>query len=108
MGIDGPTYYLSQDDERFLDNDFDDYDLSASRVSDNRKVRLKLQSGHNSRRLDFIFDLFMERVKFIFYFVLICFFAQRECVKRNLIGMGTYLLVLGNSFPKYKKFISYI
>ena len=46
---------------------------------DIRKVSLMLQSGHKSRRLDFIFDFFMECVKFIFY-------------------VDTCLLLLSNSF----------
>ena len=32
------------------------------------KASLRLQSGHKSRYLDFIFELFIECIKFIFYF----------------------------------------
>ena len=68
MGIDSLTLNMSQDDGWFLGNDFDGYDLWVSRDLDIRKENLMLQSSHNSRHLHFIFDLFMECVKFIFYF----------------------------------------
>ena len=42
-------------------------------VLDIRKLILMLQSGRKSRRLDFIFDSFMECVKFTYYFLFLCF-----------------------------------
>ena len=51
FGIEGPTYYPSQNDGWFLDNDFHGYDRQANRALDILKARLMLQSSHNSRDL---------------------------------------------------------
>ena len=71
FSIDYPTSNITQDDECFSDNDFDSYDLLASRVLDIHQASLTLQSFQNSRHLDITFDLLMEFVKSVFYF---CFY----------------------------------
>ena len=52
-------------------------------------ISVKLQSGHKSRHLDFIFDILIEFVKFVLFFYI--YFTQQECVKRNLIKKWTLI-----------------
>ena len=56
----GYSSFISDTEIRFI--------RSLWRVLDIHKASIMLQSGHNSRHLDFFFDRFMEFVKFIFYF----------------------------------------
>ena len=62
-----------------------------------------LQSGHKSRRLDFIFELFMECVKFIFYFCFSMFsLLTMNASKETWLKKWTpvCLLLHSNSFPE--------
>ena len=93
LEIDETTYYLRQDEGWFLDNDFDSCDLLVSRVLDIRKARLMLQSGHKSGNLDFIFELFMECVKFIFYLYFFLY-STWQCHKKPDYKMDSCLFLL--------------
>ena len=85
--------------DNFLDNNFGGYDLSAGRVLDVHKASLILQSGHKSRCLDFIFDLFMECVNFFLLFWLLHGLLNMNVSEESSFN---YLLLLSNSFHLLK------
>ena len=67
----------------FLDNGFDGYDLSASRVLDIYKASLMLQFGHKSRHLDSIF-IFLWNVSILFFiFIFIRFFYSTSIFQKK-------------------------
>ena len=85
--------------QRLLENDFDVYDLQASRVFDINKTSLMLQSGNKSRHLYFVFHFITECVKLIFFFKYL-FYSKWICQKKPNYKMDICLLLISSSFPE--------